>query len=334
MALKLLLAADCTPRTRTLFEGLVVPEGIELELVQVASEWVGSRFVPGPTLRHHRMLHEGAYDAGEYSTINYLNGFERGLPFTALPVFPRRDFRLRDIWVHEDSAHVQPAQLNGRRIGIQLWANSANLWQRAICQHFYGLDLASVDWVCNDPEEVAGYTPPDWVRRGLRPRDRSLEQMLATGELDALMLPIEPVLPGGERPPFRRLFADWASAEQEFFHATGLYPPMHAIAVRNTLLEADPWVAGALFAAFRKAFDTWAAAEAAAVRASPIWPGLSWAQQTAILGPQPYPSGLEANRRVLEAAVGYALEQGIVNRRIAVEELFTWRGRPVVNEVD
>lgn len=325
------LAADCSLVLRALCDGTVRPEGIELEIIEVKAERAGPRVVPGPTLRHHRMLHEGAYDACEYSSVNYLNGFDRGLPFTAIPFFPTRSFRLRDIWVHADSPFEEPAQLNGRRIGIQLWANSANLWQRAICRHYYGLDLASVEWVCNDPEEIPGYEPPAWVRRRGRPLDRTLEELVVAGELEALALPFE-LVSAVARPPFRRLFADWATAEQQYYRATGLFPPMHVVVIRNTLLDEHPWVAESLYQAFRQAADGYAATAAATNAPSLIWPGLTWAEQTAILGPQPYPCGLEANRGVLEAAIGYALEQGIVSRRIAPEELFSRDGRPIIAE--
>jgi 4,5-dihydroxyphthalate decarboxylase len=85
--------------------------------------------------RHRRMRENLEYDVCEYSSGNYLNGFPFGLPFTAVPVFPLRSFRQRDIWVSRAGGVEAPEQLKGKRIGIQMWSNSALVWQRALLQH-------------------------------------------------------------------------------------------------------------------------------------------------------------------------------------------------------
>lgn len=280
-----------------------------------------------PTERHHMMLQGAAFDVCEFSSINYLNGFDQGFPFTAIPVFPYRSFRHKDMWVSVQSGITQPADLAGKRMGLQLWANSAALWQRGALAHDYGLDLGAVEWVRNRPEEIESYTPPSWARIALRPPDQSFESMLVAGTLDAMMIPWEARFPAGSEGRTRRLFPDYAAVEQDWYARTGAFPIMHVMVIQNRVLDEHPWVAERLQVGLSAVLDRYVADQVAAGAPSFCWPSLSWAEQDRILGPQPWPSGLGANRATLELAVEYALEQGIITRRIDPAELFQYQGR-------
>jgi 4,5-dihydroxyphthalate decarboxylase len=59
----------------------------------------------------------------------------------------------------------------------------------------------------------------------------------------------------------------------------------------------------------------------------PGWSRLAWTKYTreseaALLGTKLWPLGVAANRANLERFIGYSHDQGIIDRRIAVEELF------------
>lgn len=311
-ALPLLMACQA-PTLEALYDGTVQFEGIDLTVREVA-----------PAERHHRMFDNVEYDVCEYSSINYLNSFPMGQPFTALPVFPLRVFRHRDIWIWQGAGIESPTQLNGKRIGIQSWANSAALWQRGALVHDYGLDMASIDWVAGVPEDPR-FKLPSWLR--LRPKgsDCTLDQMLAAGELDAMIVPYSAQFAPEE--PVQRLIPDYVAAEQDYFRRTRALPIMHNVVIKNSVLAAHPWVAESVFDGLRRALDTYVERQRVANAESALWPGLSWAEQEAQLGRQPWPCGLEANRATLETATGYATEMGLIERPVPLDELFRFEGR-------
>src|SRR5262249_12801229 len=170
--LPLVMACD-SPTFEPLWDGTVRLQGVDLSFVR--TERVGDR--------HRRMVQDLAFDVCEYSSGNYLCSFPLGLPFTAVPIFPLRSFRQRDIWVSRAARIESPEQLQGKRIGIQMWSNSALVWQRALFQHEYGLDLAAIEWVSNASDDPR-FQPPAWARIERCPPGRALEQLLAAARVD------------------------------------------------------------------------------------------------------------------------------------------------------
>lgn len=312
--LPLVLAWD-TPCFELLADGTVQLDGIDLRLVRLP-----------PHERHERMRQRLEFDICEYSSGNYLNGCPLGLPFTAVPIFPMRVFRQRDIWVGRAAGIDAPAQLAGKRIGIQMWSNSALVWQRALLQHEYGVDLASIEWVSNAADDPR-YQPPAWVRLTRCPPGRTLEQLVAAGETDALLLPHAPRFTPDQAARVRRLIEDYVPVEEAYYRRTGLFPIMHTVVIKNSVLAEHPWVAESVYEGLRRLLDAWVARQRAANAPSAVWPGLSWAEQEARLGPQPWASGLAANRATLEAAIAYAHEQGVIAARFPPERLFQFEGR-------
>ncbi|HET9350783.1 MAG TPA: 4,5-dihydroxyphthalate decarboxylase, partial [Burkholderiales bacterium] len=164
----------------------------------------------------------------------------------AIPVFPSRVFRHSAIYT---SKLGTPKELEGKRVGIPEWAQTAGIYVRGLLQHEYGVDLARIDWVqagVREPgrvEKVALRLPPG-VRITPAP-DKTLAGMLASGELDAVISARDP---GGSR-----LFADYAALELEYFKKTRIFPIMHVIVLRREVYERDRWIAMNLFSAFEQA---------------------------------------------------------------------------------
>ena len=273
-----------------------------------------------PRERHKRMAESLAFDICEFSLVDYLNGAERGLPFTAIAIFPHRIFRHRDIWVSSGAGVKEPKELTGKRIGIQSWTNSASVWQRGLLAQDYGVDLASIEWVAESAAHGAGGTK--WARIVTKPRDRSLDQMLASGDIDALMLPRPPELTPEEMAHIRRLFPDYSAAEQEYRARKGIFPIMHVMVIKNELLRSNPVIAKIVSHGVQAALDTFMDRKRLTGGQSIVWPELNWPEQEKHLGPYPWPAGVEANRKELELLIGYCVGQGILTRRIAPEELF------------
>jgi 4,5-dihydroxyphthalate decarboxylase len=279
-----------------------------------------------PRERHKKMAESLAFDISEYSLVDYLNGFERGLDFTAIPVFPHRIFRHRDIWVSTASGIKEPKELTGRRIGIQGWTNSASVWQRGLLAEDFGVDLKSIEWVAELHQEGKGRKGPEWARISRKPKDPSLDQMLANGDIDAMMLPRPPELSPKEMPRIRRLFPNYVAAEQDYRARTGVLPIMHVMVVKNELFSSRPKIADAVYRGVQSALDRFVEQQRQTNGPSVLWPQLSWSEQEKHLGRHPWPAGVEANRKELEVLIGYAVDQGILGKRITPDELFRSKG--------
>jgi 4,5-dihydroxyphthalate decarboxylase len=154
--------------------------------------------------------------------------------------------------------------------------------------------------------------------------EKSLNGMLVSGELDAVLAarPPDAFLEG--HPNIRRFFENYQQVEADYYKATGIFPIMHAVAVRRDVLKANPWVARSLFNAFNEAKRrSVARAMDGTVSLFPIpWADDYAMRGKALLGADYFPYGIEENRKTLEAFLSYAYEQGVCKRLLTIEELF------------
>ena len=156
------------------------------------------------------------------------------------------------------------------------------------------------------------------------PSDRSLKELLAAGELDAIVSARPPSCFGADISGVRRLFPNYREAEERYFEKTGLFPIMHVIGIRRDLAERYPWLAGAVYRAFRRAQAACAAAmeDDNALEAMLPWFLHELAATKKIMGSDYWPYGIKANRAAIGAMIRYAHEQGLTERELSVEELF------------
>jgi 4,5-dihydroxyphthalate decarboxylase len=162
------------------------------------------------------------------------------------------------------------------------------------------------------------------------PEGKTLQEMMLAGELDAMMVPWPPNFPPESEGKVGRLFPDFRPVEQSFYAAHRVYPIMHTVVIKNSVLDEHPWVAERVYAGAQHAIEQFVAQKRAEDAPSPIWPRLTWTEQEQALGPNPWPSGLEVNRPTLETGIKYAVEQGMLKRPIAPEELFQYNGELVI----
>jgi 4,5-dihydroxyphthalate decarboxylase len=286
------------------------PRGISLHLSEMRIEEIFYRFT---------RFRE--WDAAEMSFGKVASLMAEPDPqIVALPVFVSRVFRHSAIYLRKGSGIRTPKDLEGRRVGVPEWAQTATIYARGMLAHDYGVDLSSIAWTqagVGEPgriEKVKLQLPP-----GLRVTpapERSLREMLAKGELDAVISARDP---GGER-----LFPDYPAQELEYYRKTRIFPIMHVIVLRRDVYERDRWVAMNLLQAFEEAKNL-SLARAAEIGASAV--PVPWVSDHArrwreVAGEDFWPYGIEPNRPTLEAFLQYAHEQGICARRLAVEELF------------
>jgi 4,5-dihydroxyphthalate decarboxylase len=208
------------------------------------------------------------------------------------------------------------------------WAQTAAVYTRSLLVHEWGIQLRDVNWVqagVNQPgrQEKVQLHLPEGVTLSREP-ERSLDEMLHAGDLDAVFSAHPPASFERGDPGITRLFPDYEPVEREYVTRTGIFPIMHVVVIRSDVLERDPWVAQNLFTAFVAAKDASLArlSEMTASRFPLPWVPERLAEIRALIGPDPWPYGVEANRVTLDAFARYAHEQGVAARRLEPEELF------------
>lgn len=260
-------------------------------------------------------------DAWDCGFAARMVGAAKGARYVSIPAFPNRKFRLSYIYVNAEAGIESPGDLEGKRVGIPLWANTAGVWARGALQHYYGVDLARIDWVMARPEKIAlpGYVKSDVLNRG------DLNSLLVSGEIDAV---IEPnVLPAvtNRDPRVRRLFADYKSEEKTYFSATGIFPISHVVTLKEEFVERHPEAPVALLKAFRKARDI---AIDNVQGADPqvlivAWHAALMDEQRELMGDDYFSYNIENNTVALEAMTQYAQEQGLTSDRVDYRGLFS-----------
>jgi len=304
--LPLSLACWDYDRVRPLLDGTVHPDGIDLNFHNLVVEET-----------FFRMLRYQEFDAAEMSLSSYLMSFEKPQrPFIAIPVFPSRFFRHSCIYVNADSGIEKPEDLIGKRVGCPEYQMTAPVWIRGILAEHYGVPVDSVIHVTGG-EEAPGRTEklpldlPANFRVERIGEDKTLAQMLRTGEIDALVTARKPSTFDGNR--VRRLFADHVAVEKAYWRDTGIFPIMHTVVIRRPFYESNRWVARALQKAFVEAqrICYQGLRETAALKGMLPWFNAHAEEAFDLMGPDFWPYGLEANRQTIETFLRYHREQGL-----------------------
>jgi 4,5-dihydroxyphthalate decarboxylase len=309
--LQLTLACGDYDINQGLVDGSVQPEGIDLVTITL-----------GSPERHWRMMRGREFDICELSLASYLIiRDQRSLPFIAIPAFPHRRFRHSYVFVNSGAGIDAPRDLEGRKVGIRTWQNTAGLWIRGMLEDEYGVDLATIQWYRQDEEDIPLALPPELKLIQLA-REQNLNRMLVDGEVDALIFPELPSAFKQGDSRVRRLFADAKAEEQRYYRATGLFPLMHTVVIKEDVLEQYPWVATSVLKAFRQSKDlAWRRMEDPR-RISLAWVRELIEEQRALMGSDPWPYDLPANRRALETMIRYSHRQAMINQPMTLDELF------------
>lgn len=317
-SIALTLACWDYDRTEALRDGRARPDGIDLTYLSLPVEETFFRM-----LRYHE------FEAAEMSLSSYLLSLSGDAPFIALPVFPSRMFRHNSIYVNTGSGISEPADLAGRLVGVPEYEVTAAVWIRGILAEHHGLPVESVRYRTGGIHqkgriEKLPLTLPDGVEVEPIPADRTLVDMLVTGEIDALYSPRTPRPAPTDTGRIRRLFPDPRGAEEAYFRATGVFPIMHTVVVRRDVYEKYPWVARSLFKAFEEARQLVLSRldELAAPRYMLPWAYDDVTRTRAVLGDDYWPYGIGGNDLTLRTFLRYAHGQGLVPRPFEPHELF------------
>ncbi len=290
--------------TRPLMDGTVTPRTFEFDFEDV----------PIIIKAFRRMVRGLELDICEMAMTTYLCARAHGKPFTAIPVFPMRAFHHGAIVYNTRAGIHTPKDLEGRKVGVNRgYTVTTGLWARSILQHEHGVDLSRVTWVLSGDEHVAEYRPPVNVIP-IEP-GKTLEAMLIAGEIAAAIgvqvesPDVKPLIPNARETGFEAL------------RRRGHYPINHTVVVRNDLIDAHSDLAPDIFDAFARAKRIYVQRlrEGQVDAASPI--DQVFRRVMEITG-DPLPYGIDANRQALEAIVQHSVEQGILSRSVAIEDLF------------
>ncbi len=284
---------------------------------EIEPEGFGLDFEEVPVLVHafRRMVREQAYDVCEMALTTYACAKSYGVPITALPIFLVRGFH-HDSVVHDGRSGIRgPRDLNERRVGVNRgYTVTTGVWARGILQRDYGVDLDSVTWVRTSDEHVQKFEPPANVTDA--PEGSDVHTLLSSGDVVAAV----GVTP--ETDEELTVIPNAAEAALEALRHRGLYPINHLVVVRDDVLEANPRLSVALFEAFSESKRSYVEALRAGRIEEPTEIDRMHLAVMDVLGADPLPYGVEANRPMLDELLDHADRQGILRRSIEVDNLF------------
>ena len=319
--LQLSYAGHLSDRVQDLYYGAVRPEAIDLH------------FLPLQPFEAFKRLLAGEFHCGEMSFSTWVIRCAQAkvsgdaLPFVGVPAFPSRTFRHNAIYVNRKAGIKRPADLAGRRVGVPEFQMTAAVWARGMLQHEYGVKATDIHWVTGGLKDAGRKAMLEISIPGLDIRHeerKTLNDMLMSGEIEALIAPqLHPAIREG-RDEVGYLFDDPASAAREYYRKTRLFPLMHVLVLRREVYEQHPWAAVSLYQAFCLAKNN-ALARLEVEEPPPV--SLPWLYNfsediRALMGRDFWPYGIEPNRREIEALCGYVHEQGLTSLRLAPEDLF------------
>ena len=253
--------------------------------------------VCGPTPAHNgfkAMVRENQYDAGELAIVTLLQAKAYGKPWVLLPTPISGRFQHHCAGFNIDFGHLDPKDIEGKRVGVRTYTQTTALWIRGILHHEYGVDLDKVTWMTLGDGHLAEYSDPVNCER--LPKGSSIPEMMMKGELAAALLGED--MPKDER--VRTLVPDAMKAAKAWYEREGVVPINHMFVVHADVSKKHPEVVRELY---RMIVESRRLADPAVPAAFP-------------------PIGLEANRKGIQLAIDWALDQKILPRRLSVDELF------------
>lgn len=317
--LKFAFACSAYDRLQPLLNGSVVPEGMDFNFIPLEVEEIFWR-----QLRHME------FDGSEMSFSSYVMARSRGDDrFIAIPAFTSRFFRHSCVYINVNKNIQKPEDLKGKIVGVPEYQMTAALWLRGIFQHEYGVHPKDIHWRSGG-EETPGRTEklklqlPSEIDYQPIPANKTLSQMLDSGEIDALFTARAPSCFINKSSNVGRLFENYVDVEKAYYRKTGIFPIMHAVVIKRSIYQENPWVAMSLYKALKASKDTTLRELNQTFALYATLPWLVWHVEDTrqIMGDDWWPYGIKENKKTIEAICEYSFEQGLSTRRMSIEDLF------------
>ncbi|BFG81268.1 ABC transporter substrate-binding protein [Paraburkholderia terrae] len=317
--LQLSVAVGPYDRMRPLVDGEVQIEGVDPTYMLQEPEEIFFR-----ALRH------ADYDICELSLSSYSVKTAAGTSaYVAIPVFPSRAFRHTSVYVNVNSGINKPEDLKGKRIGVPEYQLTANVWVRLFLEEEYGIKASDVTWVrggYEDPTRVEkiNLKLPQDVELLNAPEGKTISGMLEAGEIDALIGPRAPSCFDRGSPNVKYLFDDPQAEAAAWYRKTKLFPIMHTLGIRRTLVEQHPWLPMSVMKAFEKskaiALHRLTDTSATKVTLPFIETQLRAARE--LMGDDFWSYGFAANEHTLNQFLAQHHAEGLSSRLLEAKDLF------------
>ena len=312
-------------RTEALIDGRVQAEGCEIKFEPMGIGDMNTNVFSGPQ----------TLDVTEIGLHPFMLAFANSgfRDYSLMPIFPLRLFRHKSIFIRTDRGIKKPEDLRGKKVATPGFSSTSLTWLRGIVQHEYGVNPEEMQWVISSKDssaKAAGKVSKQesMVPKGLSvskgPEGKDESDLLESGDVDALFHAAEPRAYIEGHPKVARLFPDFRRTERAYFEKTAIFPIMHAVAIRNSLIEKHSWLPKAVFDAYSKAkqlmYDHLQKMGWAAI--SLPWVAQEIEETRALMGDNFWPYGIKPNRKALESLFQYSHEQGLASKKLTIEELF------------
>jgi 4,5-dihydroxyphthalate decarboxylase len=302
------------PHTAAIRSGAIPIEGVDAEFITVKPQ-IGA---------FRRMVRDVEFDVCEIAPTTYIIARAYGAPFVALPIFVVRRFHHGGLLVRPDAHIRHPKDLEGKKVGVRAYSVTTGVWTRQVLIDEFGVDNDKITWVVDDEEHVTQLQLPPNVVHATRP----LADMMADGELAAGFDAAAGIGRTGNptggwqevEAHYPDLLPNAAALEADYYARTGIYPMHGTIVVKDAVLAEHPWVAQSLYRAFDQAKQDYLARLDSGEANSAT--DQKYRALRAIVGHDPLPYGIEANRKTIEALEQTAFKQGLTPRRMSMGELF------------
>lgn len=266
------------------------------------------------------------FDASEISFSRYTTGRARGeTGVFGIPHFIMRGFRHRCVVTAVDSKLTRFDELRGKRIGIAGWQDSGNTWTRAAMADA-GLGIEDAYWAVSRlaadhpiTDRVGRYAQPGRIEA--LPGQPPLLDLLAAGEIAAVLMPFMPQGFFSKGSRFRALLPDVRSAERDYFAKVGFVPGMHIIGMKPELAAREPWLPQALSDLLDESQRVWLEKRRRYADTTP------WLIDELVRSGHDLPeswneSGLAANRIMIAAFIEQLRIQNLADTDLTPETLF------------
>ena len=267
-------------------EGVVSSPRVHLDFVDIDPVHVHDAFTP--------MVRNQAYDLCELAIVTCLQAIAYNRPIVMLPVVVASRFQRSCLIAYRPRGVPAAAELAGKRIGVRAYTQTTGMWVRAHLTEDYGLLTPSMRWITREPAHAEEYSDPPFVE--LAGSKKSLPDMLRAGDIDAAILGRD--LPKGDE--FAPVIPDAAARDLAWWQQHSFMPINHMMVVSREASRRDPAAVQAAYGLLGQAYE---------LNAAPAGT------------PNPLRFGFDSLREPLRWIIEACLEQGLLTRRLSLDEV-------------